>query len=312
LDQDNSEFQHNAPKQAPLANVSPLAFIFLSLAIVFFLYQIVGGSIAFLIAGDDMQAETGNMNLLRIVLSFGQFMFILVPSVILVILKGDATKQAFRLRAPDMKIFFLSLLGIILIQPFLQSFVYFQNEVIFSLPGGEFIKSLKDLFDSLEETTLGLVKATSVLEFLLVLFVIAVTPAISEEFLFRGLVFFNFEKIIPPSKAMFLTGVIFALFHFHPFNLIPLVILGVYLTFVTYHSGSIYTAIACHFLNNFISASAVYVLGMESFGNENMTGDEKIQYAVAGIASLILFIALLRFIRKMSSEIRTPDNFQIS
>ena len=251
MDHNNSELPGDN-KKAPLSGFSPIGFIFLSLAVVFFLYQIVGGSLAYLLMGEDITGEKSNINLIRLILSFGQFMFILAPAVLLVMLKGDKVKEAFRLKSPHIGIFLLSLLGILLVQPFLQSFVYFQNELIFSIPGSEFIKSLKELFDSLEETTLSLVKASSLVEFILVLFVIAVTPAISEEFLFRGLVFFNFEKVISAGRAIFLSGLIFALFHFHPFNLIPLIVLGVYLTFVTYHSDSIFTAIACHFLNNFI------------------------------------------------------------
>ncbi len=299
MDFNNTEFQEEK-KKAPLSGLTPIGFIFLSLAVVFFLYQIVGGSIAYMVMGDEITSESSNINLIRLVLSFGQFMFILVPAVILVMLKGDAVKEAFRLKTPDVKVLLLSLLGVLLVQPFLQSFVYFQNELIFSIPGGDVIKSLKDLFDSLEETTLSLVKASSVFEFIIVLFVIAVTPAISEEFLFRGLVFFNFEKVIPAARAIFLTGLIFALFHFHPFNLIPLIVLGVYLTFVTYHSGSIYTAIACHFLNNFISAAAVYIYGTESFGTESLQGSEKLEFALAGIASLVLFMILLKIIKRLS------------
>lgn len=95
---------------------------------------------------------------------------------------------------------------------------------------------------------------------------------------------------------------IFALFHFHPFNLIPLIVLGVYLTFVTYHSDSIYTAIACHFLNNFISAAAVYIYGIESFGSETMSGNEKLEFALAGIASLTAFLILLKIITRISGK----------
>ncbi len=301
MDHNNSELPGDN-KKAPLSGFSPIGFIFLSLAVVFFLYQIVGGSLAYLLMGDDITGEKSNINLIRLILSFGQFMFILAPAVILVMLKGDKVKEAFRLKSPHRGIFLLSLLGILLVQPFLQSFVYFQNELIFSIPGSEFIKSLKELFDSLEETTLSLVKASSLVEFILVLFVIAVTPAISEEFLFRGLVFFNFEKVISAGRAIFLSGLIFALFHFHPFNLIPLIVLGVYLTFVTYHSDSIFTAIACHFLNNFISAAAVYIYGIESFGSETMSGNEKLEFGLAGLASLIAFLILLKIITRISGK----------
>ena len=141
--------------------------------------------------------------------------------------------------------------------------------------------------------------------------VIAVTPAICEEFLFRGLVFKNFEKIIPASRAIFFTGLLFALFHFHPFNLIPLTVLGIFLTFIVYHSGSIYTAVACHFLNNFISALAVYIYGSETFGTDpssTMTPEEQIQFLLLGILSLAIFITIIYLTRRFSVMKDRPVN----
>ncbi|MCY7360920.1 MAG: CPBP family intramembrane metalloprotease, partial [Ignavibacteria bacterium] len=142
--------------------------------------------------------------------------------------------------------------------------------------------------------------AKSFPEYLLIVFVIAVTPAICEEFLFRGLVFKNFEKIIPATKAIFFSGLLFALFHFHPFNIIPLAILGIFLTFIVYHSGSIYTAVICHFLNNFISATAIYIYGTESLSTEKMSGDEQLQFIILGLISFIIFIGIIFMIKKNS------------
>ena len=152
-------------------------------------------------------------------------------------LQDNNLKETFRLKKPKMSVFLFAVLGILVIQPFLQVYMYYQNELIFNLPfGKELITQLKELFDTLESTTEKLVTANSVPEFIMIVIVIAVTPAICEEFLFRGLVFKNFEKMIPASKAIFFTGLLFALFHFHPFNLIPLTVLGIFLTLVVYHS----------------------------------------------------------------------------
>lgn len=272
----------------------------LSLLTVFFLYQVVGGAIAYMLGAGDISRDSGDINMIRLVLSFGQFMFILVPSVVLVLLRGDGIRDTFRLNPAPLRLMLLSVAGVILVQPLLQALVYFQNELIFSVPGGEFMKTVKELFDSLEETTLSLVKAASAWEFIIVLFVIAVTPAISEEFLFRGLVFRNFGKIARPSVAVFLAGLIFALFHFHPFNLIPLILLGVFLTFAVQVSDSIYPAIACHFLNNFISAAFVYIYGAESLSSPDLTNIEKLEFAGAGLASLIAFIIILKMMSRYS------------
>ncbi|MBK8550380.1 MAG: CPBP family intramembrane metalloprotease [Ignavibacteria bacterium] len=291
-------------KKGPLANTPPLVFIFISLSVVFFLFQIVGGGITYMALGAETDINPDNVNLTRLILTFAQFMFILFPSIVLVMLQDNNIKETFRLKKPKASVFLFAIIGILVIQPFLQAFLYYQNELIFNLPfGKEVLTQLKDIFDTLESTTEKLVAANSFPEFLTILIVIAVTPAICEEFLFRGLVFKNFEKIIPASKSIFFTGLLFALFHFHPFNLIPLTVLGIFLTFIVYHSGSIYTAVVCHFINNFISALAVYIYGTDAVGTDNisMTPEEQIQFAVLGILSLGIFIAIIYLIKNILS-----------
>jgi len=308
LDNNSPEITDPAPqhKKGPLSKIPPLYFIFLSLALVFFLYQIVGGLISYFMLGENMEINSDNLNVTRIVLTFAQFMFILAPAIVLEMLQDNNIKETFRLKLPKTNLMVYSIIGLIFVQPFLQVFLYFQNELIFSLPfGTEFLNQLKEMFDMLESTTVKLVTADSIPEFLLVILVIAITPAICEEFLFRGLVFKNFEKILPASKAIFFSGLLFALFHFHPFNLIPLIILGVYLTFIVYHSGSILTAVICHFLNNFISAMAVYIYGSETFSSlgteKSFSTDEKLQFLLLGIISLAAFLFVCKMIKRNST-----------
>jgi len=305
-----SLFQLPGNRKGPLAKTPPLVFIFLSLSVVFFLYQIIGSSITYLILGSDIDINAGNVNVTRLIITFAQFMFVLVPSVILVMLQDNNIKETFRLKKPKMSVFALAILGIFIIQPFLQMFLYYQNEIIFNLPfGKEFLTTLKEIFDTLEASTEKLVTADSIPEFIMIVIVIAVTPAICEEFLFRGLVFKNFEKIISPGKAIFFTGFLFALFHFHPFNLIPLTVLGIYLTLIVYHSGSIYTAIAVHFINNFISALAVYIYGTEMLGSDavaKMTGSEQNELLIYGIISFIGFMIIIYLIKKNSAVRSAP------
>ncbi|MDQ3194100.1 MAG: CPBP family intramembrane metalloprotease [Bacteroidota bacterium] len=306
MDKDNFNISESSSghKKGPLSNMPPLIFIFLSLTIVFILYQIVGGLITFLVTGEDLKINEENLNLTRIILTFAQFMFILFPAIFLVMLQDNDLKETFRLKKPKILIFVLAITGILVIQPFLQVYLYYQNELIFSLPfGQEIINSMKQLFDLLESTTEKLVTARTVPEFLLIVMVIAVTPAICEEFLFRGLVLKNFEKITIASKAIFFSGLLFAFFHFHPFNILPLAILGFFLAYVVYHSGSIYTSVACHFINNFISALAVFIYGKDVMGTENaadMTSQEQIQFIILGIISLAVFIGIIILIKKYS------------
>jgi hypothetical protein len=288
-------------KKAPLSNINPALFIVVSLAIVFITYQVIGGVITALFTGLDAGSKIKDIKTFRIVISFSQFMFLLAPVIVLNLLRGDDVRSTFRLRPPDIKMFLLSITGILVIQPFLQLYLTLQNKIISSLPfGGETLKQLKDFFDIIEASIMELVKSHSAIEFAVVVFVIAISPAICEEFLFRGLIFSNMQKFLKASYAVAFTGILFALFHFDPFNLIPLVILGIYITLTAYYSGSIYTSITVHFINNLISTAAVYFLG-EEFTNNSMdvSPDEFIQLLIWGSVSILMFILIIFIMKKL-------------
>jgi uncharacterized protein len=295
--------QTENPNRAPLSRVHPALFVLLVLFVIFVTYQIFGGLLSIMVLGTDLKAAPKNLSLARVVVSFAQFMFILAPVILLSMLQGNKAKTVFRLNAPKSKVFWLSMLGIVVIQPLLQAYMLIQNKLLFSLPfGTEFLTKLKEVIELFESATLNLVTAHSVVEFIVVVFIIAVTPAICEEFLFRGLIFKNFEKSIPTGKAIFMTGLIFAIFHFHPFNLIPLILLGYYLTYTVYYSNSIWTGVLVHFINNFISAYLVFRYGRESFDRPDESLGDNIEVLIAGAVSAILFMLILYAIKKSSTD----------
>jgi sodium transport system permease protein len=84
------------------------------------------------------------------------------------------------------------------------------------------------------------------------LLLVAATPAICEEILFRGAILRGLATRLAPSAAVVLTGVLFGMFHLDVYRLFPTVVLGVLLSWVALRSGSIVTSMVAHFLNNAI------------------------------------------------------------
>ncbi len=291
------------PVNAPLANMHPAIFVLFALFIVFVTYQIFGGVLSLLVLGKDFKSMDGNVTVARIIISFSQFMFILIPVIILSLLQGNNAKKTFRLNLPKQSVLWLSILGVLVIQPTIQAYMFVQNKLLTSLPIGEhFINSLKEFMDSLEATTLSLVTAHNEGEFILVAFVIAVTPAICEEFFFRGIILTNFERIMKPGKVIFMTGFVFAIFHFHPFNLLPLLLLGFFLSYAVFYSNSILTGIVIHFVNNFLSAFLVYKYGKEGFEDAKGSFADNYGLLLSGLVSFIIFLFILRGIKNLSTE----------
>ena len=103
-----------------------------------------------------------------------------------------------------------------------------------------------------------LVQAHSPSELLFVIIVVALTPAICEELLFRGLIQKNLTLATNKKWGFVFTGMIFGLYHVNPFLVVPLVSLGVLFGFFMARSGTIVIPMAAHFINNLVSVVGVY------------------------------------------------------
>ena len=82
------------------------------------------------------------------------------------------------------------------------------------------------------------------------LFLMALTPAVCEEALFRGPILRGLRARFSPALAVVLTGVLFGIFHGDPWRMLPAALMGMLLSGIALSAGSIVPAMAAHFLNN--------------------------------------------------------------
>ncbi|MBD5476017.1 MAG: CPBP family intramembrane metalloprotease [Lachnospiraceae bacterium] len=88
--------------------------------------------------------------------------------------------------------------------------------------------------------------------------VIAVTPAICEEMLFRGVIMHSMKAKYRVSSAIAITAVLFGLYHMSLVKFIPTGLIGLMLCLVAWKADSIYPAMLMHFINNAISVIVSY------------------------------------------------------
>jgi sodium transport system permease protein len=82
--------------------------------------------------------------------------------------------------------------------------------------------------------------------------VFAVTPAICEEVLFRGILLRSALERMPPPAAIGLTALFFGLFHLDPYRLVGTAVLGVILGYLAHRTGSLFAPMLYHVTNNLI------------------------------------------------------------
>jgi membrane protease YdiL (CAAX protease family) len=111
---------------------------------------------------------------------------------------------------------------------------------------------------------------------------VALTPAICEEALFRGPILRGLRARIGPVAAVALTGLLFGVFHLELSRILPTALLGVLLSLVALASGSILPAMLAHFLNN------ATLIGLAYF-----RVDEKVAEVGSTVSALIFIAAVL-------------------
>ncbi len=120
---------------------------------------------------------------------------------------------------------------------------------------------LMNAVPSLREFAESFSGAISFDNLLLSSFVIAVMPGICEEIFFRGFMLKAFKVDKHPATAIFVTALLFGIYHMNVLQLITGLALGSVLGYITYKSKSIYPAIILHFLNNFTVVLISYYQG---------------------------------------------------
>lgn len=87
--------------------------------------------------------------------------------------------------------------------------------------------------------------------------VIGVTPGIFEELLFRGYLQTGLTRRWGAYAGIFAASVLFAVFHLDPVHACGVLLIGIYLGWVYWASGSLFPAMLGHFFNNFFSVVAM-------------------------------------------------------
>ena len=98
------------------------------------------------------------------------------------------------------------------------------------------------------------------------LFVLALSPAICEEALFRGVLLQATRRTMSASSAVIVNGLLFGLFHLSPYRFFSTMILGMVLALLVLRTGSIWPGILFHFLNNASAIVAGRLLGDQADG----------------------------------------------
>ena len=142
--------------------------------------------------------------------------------------------------------------------------------------------------------------------------VMALIPAVSEEFIFRGAIQQTCAKWFDNHHiAIIVTAAVFSLIHFDLFNFIPRFIMGIVLGYLFYFSGSIWTSVCVHFFNNGVIVVLYYFLGYNS--TETINFDSTVLNVVSVVLSLVSSAVLMcAGVRSMKKNVVAESSANIT
>lgn len=232
-------------------------------------------------------------------------MFLLPALLYAMIRRGDYIRAR---RGAPWFWFAAALVLILVSQPF-ASALYALNMKM-NLHWDWLMNAIRNSEDRAAEITKLFLQMPAPRDLLINLFLIAMLPAIGEEFFFRGVV----QRIIHERSrnvhlAVWITAAVFSFVHFQFLGFLPRMFLGVLLGYLYAYSGSIWVSVTGHVINNGsqVLLSYMHQHGMISFDiNDNTVAPWYLVLASAAL-TVVLYAAMKRR-RVVEPQPETPHH----
>jgi membrane protease YdiL (CAAX protease family) len=246
----------------------------------------------------DVQGE--QKDLLRRVFIFGQVGgtftgLVLLPVLYLRFLKKDLMQDLLSVSWVNFgKFSFFGTLLMVSLLPLIGFLINWNKNMHLPEAWQALESSMKLLEEKAAQMTKLFVYYETTGEMLLVLFVVALLPAVAEELVFRGIL----QKDLLRSTAnlhlsVWVSAAVFSFVHFQFFGFFPRMFLGLILGYLYVGSGNLLVPIILHFVNN-----AIVVIALNSYAKGSLTVDPEAANALsvesicvsAVISSVLLYI----------------------
>lgn len=200
---------------------------------------------------------------LRIIVVIGSSLsMFLAGFVALKVVKADIPTYMSMDYFPSAKWILLSLIFFLFALPLSGWLLEVNRAVDFSGKFPELYEMIQNSETRNESIYLKLLSKDGSWQILINVFVMAIFPAIAEEFFFRGFLmktFFGWFRNI--HVAIVVTGVLFAVLHLQFLKFLPMVLLASVFGYIVYWTRSIWPAVIAHALNNTFAIFAYYQKG---------------------------------------------------
>ncbi len=135
--------------------------------------------------------------------------------------------------------------------------------------------------------------------------IIALIPAVGEEFLFRGIFQDIFAGLFrSPHLGILFTAILFGIFHMQFYGLVPRIVLGLVYGYLFLWSGTIWLPILAHLINNLVPVIIAHLIGWENINSnfQDYIPGDKYSFVMPLVFSLSLLFVIRYSLWQANSE----------
>ena len=181
------------------------------------------------------------------------FMFVVPPIVYYCLTRKEHAMQelGFRSLTPPWWLIIIGVALMFVSLPVTNQLTVWNEAMKFGGPFETLETWIKTLEDTAAAATEKMLNVDTIGGLLANLLIIALIPAVGEELTFRSVLQQSLTRGIKnPHVAILLSAALFSFIHFQFYGFLPRMFLGILLGYMFYITGSLWTSILMHFLNN--------------------------------------------------------------
>ena len=159
---------------------------------------------------------------------------------------------------------------------------------------------IREKEDAASELTSLMLSGKSVSVLFLNLIVMAIIPAVCEEFLFRGFLITWLKNLFRNKHiVVFLSALLFSAIHLQFFGFVPRFLLGLYFGYLFIWTGSLWACVIAHFINNSMTVVVAYLFNNQLINTEyQQFGNVGDNYLLIGLSVIFSSICIFLLYRK--------------
>lgn len=286
------------------SEIPPIARAFLFLAIMIGAIFISGIAMVIMEGAQALDMSQISVHKLKLFTFLNQTIGFLLPAILLSHLIGNQRESGLLLNWPKVSTIILAVFGAFVALGII-GFVGEWNIELFN-NDGEFFEFCRNMEAEAKESMDALLAMNNYGDLLVNILLIGLTPAICEEFAFRGALQSQFNQAFKNHHlAIWTAAIIFSFIHFQFLGFFPRMLLGAFFGYLVVYSGSLWPAILAHFINNTVGVITYYVAQNTDLITIEEAENASVEWYLA-LISLVLTIGIVFLVKKI--EARKPES----